>query len=73
MTWTTGEIEVIMVRRPKLAVALLQILAQRTVDLGHRIESFSRDDGPAVWRVLSCAFPGVWARPMVTARFRWPR
>jgi CRP/FNR family transcriptional regulator, cyclic AMP receptor protein len=44
MTWTTLEIEEIMVKRPKLAVALLQILAQRTMHFGLRIESFSVDN-----------------------------
>ena len=44
MIWTTVEIEDIMLKRPKLAVALLQILVQRTIDFGHRIESFSVDN-----------------------------
>src|SRR5437016_5277020 len=44
MTWTTSEIEEIIMRRPRLAVALLQILVQRTIDFTHRIESFSVDN-----------------------------
>jgi len=44
MTWTTAEIEDIVMRRPKLAVALLQILVQRTIEFTHRIESFSVDN-----------------------------
>jgi CRP/FNR family transcriptional regulator len=44
MTWTTAEIEDIATKRPRLAVALLQILVQRTVDFTHRIESFSLDN-----------------------------
>jgi len=44
MTWTTTEIEDIVMRRPKLAVALLQILVQRTIEFTHRIESFSVDN-----------------------------
>src|SRR6202522_3256582 len=40
MTWTSAEIEDIVMKRPKLAVALLQILVQRTLEFGHRIESF---------------------------------
>ncbi|HTS62188.1 MAG TPA: Crp/Fnr family transcriptional regulator [Candidatus Acidoferrales bacterium] len=44
MTWTTAEIEDIVTKRPRLAVALLQILVQRTVDFTHRIESFSLDN-----------------------------
>src|SRR5579863_3775106 len=41
MTWTTAEIEDIVMKRPRLAVALLQILVQRAIDFTHRIESFS--------------------------------
>jgi len=44
MMWTTAEIEDIVLRRPKLAVALLQVLVQRTVDFTQRIESFSCDN-----------------------------
>src|SRR6266567_4477063 len=44
MTWTTAEIEDIVMRRPRLAVALLQILVQRSIEFGHRIESFSVDN-----------------------------
>jgi CRP/FNR family transcriptional regulator len=44
MTWTTTEIEDIATKRPRLAVALLQILVQRTVDFTQRIESFSLDN-----------------------------
>lgn len=44
MTWTTSEIEDIVMRRPRLAIALLQILVQRSMDFGHRIESFSVDN-----------------------------
>jgi CRP/FNR family transcriptional regulator len=44
MTWTTAEIEDIVVKRPRLAVALMQILVQRTREFGHRIESFSVDN-----------------------------
>ncbi|MGA2148438.1 MAG: Crp/Fnr family transcriptional regulator [Bryobacteraceae bacterium] len=44
MMWTTEEIEDIVVRRPRLAVALLQVLVQRTIDFTHRIESFSSDN-----------------------------
>ena len=44
MTWTASEIEEIVMHRPLLAVALLQILVQRTIDFTHRIESFSVDN-----------------------------
>ena len=52
MTWTTAEIEDIVMRRPKLAVALLQILVQRTIEFTHRIESFSVDN---IARRLACS------------------
>ena len=44
MMWTTSEIEDIIMKRPRLAVALLQILVQRTIEFTHRIESFSVDN-----------------------------
>ena len=44
MMWTTSEIEELVLQRPRLAVALLQILVQRSIDFGHRIESFSVDN-----------------------------
>jgi len=44
MSWRIGEIEEIAARRPKLAVALLQLLAKRTAEFGERIESFSLDN-----------------------------
>jgi CRP/FNR family transcriptional regulator len=44
MTWRTSEIEELVLQRPRLAVALLQILVQRSIDFGHRIESFSVDN-----------------------------
>jgi len=44
MIWTINEIEDIATRRPKLAIALLQLLVQRSMDFGSRIESFSVDN-----------------------------
>jgi CRP/FNR family transcriptional regulator len=44
MTWSAAEIEEIVSRRPRLAIALLQIMAQRTLEFTHRIESFSVDN-----------------------------
>lgn len=41
MVWTMAEIEEIVMRRPRLGVALLQMLARRSIEFGHRIESFS--------------------------------
>ena len=43
MTWTVAEIEEIIIRRPRLGVALIQLLENRALDFVHRIESFSRD------------------------------
>jgi len=44
MTWTTLEIEDIAGKRPRLGIALLQLLVQRSMDFGSRIESFSVDN-----------------------------
>jgi CRP/FNR family cyclic AMP-dependent transcriptional regulator len=44
MTWSTSEIEEISMKRPKLAIALMQLLVQRSVDFAERIESFSVDN-----------------------------
>jgi CRP/FNR family cyclic AMP-dependent transcriptional regulator len=44
MAWTAAEIEGLAAKQPRLAVALLQVLAQRNIDLTQRIESFSIDD-----------------------------
>jgi CRP-like cAMP-binding protein len=44
MTWSTAEIEDIATRRPRLGIALLQLLVGRSVDFGARIESFSVDN-----------------------------
>jgi CRP-like cAMP-binding protein len=43
MMWTTSEIEDIIMNRPRLGMALLQIQVQREIDFTHRIESFSVD------------------------------
>jgi CRP/FNR family cyclic AMP-dependent transcriptional regulator len=43
MTWTSIEIEDLMMHRPRLAVALLQLMGQRSLHLVQRIESFSVD------------------------------
>src|SRR5690348_7391199 len=36
MTWTTAEIEDLVTHRPRLAIALLQILVQRSIEFGNR-------------------------------------
>ena len=43
MAWTMAEIEEIVMRSPRLGVALLQMLARRSIEFGCRIESFSVD------------------------------
>jgi CRP-like cAMP-binding protein len=43
MTWAIADMENLVMKRPRLAVALLQILGQRNADITRRIESFSRD------------------------------
>ncbi len=43
MAWTNAAIEDLVADRPKLALALIQLFAQRSTDLVQRIESFSGD------------------------------
>ncbi len=43
MAWTVPEIEILVTKRPRLAVALLQVLAQRNAQASLRIESFAID------------------------------
>ena len=43
MTWAVSDMEDLVMKRPRLAVALLQILAQRNAEFTRRIESFSVD------------------------------
>jgi CRP/FNR family transcriptional regulator len=44
MTWAAAEMEDLVMKRPRLAVALLQILAQRNLELTRRVESLSIDN-----------------------------
>jgi CRP/FNR family cyclic AMP-dependent transcriptional regulator len=44
MTWTNSAVEEIILRRPRLAIALVQTLVQRTMDFRQRIESFGVDN-----------------------------
>ena len=43
MAWSAGDIEAMLLKRPKLAIALLQVLAQRVAESAGRLASFSRD------------------------------
>jgi CRP/FNR family cyclic AMP-dependent transcriptional regulator len=43
MSWSREQIEETVESRPKLAVALLQLIARRSVEFGNRIESFSSE------------------------------
>ena len=43
MSWAISDIEELVTRRPRLAVALLQIFAQRNAEFSRRIESFAVD------------------------------
>jgi len=53
MSWTTPEIEDITNKQPRLAVALLQVLVQRTMEFSQRIESLCVDNiGQRVARTL---------------------
>ncbi len=44
MTWSLTTVADIMAREAKLGIALLQLLAQRGLDFGERLESFSVDN-----------------------------
>ncbi len=44
MSWTASAIQEIATRRPRLAVAPMQILVQRTINFTERLESFSMDN-----------------------------
>jgi CRP-like cAMP-binding protein len=43
MTWSRDEVEQHMVRRPRLGLALLQMLVKRCMDSARRIESFASE------------------------------
>lgn len=43
MAWAVSEMEELVTKRPRLAVALLQVLAQRNAEYTRRIESFAID------------------------------
>jgi len=44
MSWTSAEIEAAIAKRPRLGMALLQILVQRSGDMARRVESLSVDN-----------------------------
>jgi CRP/FNR family transcriptional regulator len=44
MAWTTVELEELLEKRPRLSIALVQLLVQRQRDFSERIESFSLDN-----------------------------
>jgi CRP/FNR family transcriptional regulator, cyclic AMP receptor protein len=70
MAWPAEEIDGLAEVRPKLAIALLQIVVERSLEYGHRIEGFSMDDaGCRLARTLirfsqrlGAAEPGGWHR-----------
>lgn len=43
MTWAVDDMEDLVTKRPRLAVALMQVLAQRNAEYTRRIESFAID------------------------------
>jgi CRP/FNR family transcriptional regulator len=43
MMWTRTDVEALVLRQPRLGVALLQTFTQRTIQLAERIESFSSE------------------------------
>jgi CRP/FNR family transcriptional regulator len=43
MAWPASDVEALVAKRPRLAIALLQVVAQRNIDFIRRIQSFSLD------------------------------
>ena len=43
MIWARDQVDELVVRKPRLGIALLQWLTQRSIELTHRIESFSSE------------------------------
>lgn len=43
MTWAISDMEALVVKRPRLAIALLQVVAQRNAEFSRRIESLALD------------------------------
>ena len=43
MMWAISDVEDLVMKRPRLAVALLQVLAQRNIEFTRRIESFATE------------------------------
>ena len=43
MIWARHQVEELVVRQPRLGIALVQWLTQRSIELTHRIESFSSE------------------------------
>jgi len=70
MAWSGAEIEDMVAKRPRLAVALLQILAQRSIDFTERIESLSVDN---IALARSSVLPAVWGPAEITDRPAWRR
>ena len=44
MTWTAAELENMILKRPRLGLAILQMLVQRAMGFSQRIETFSLDN-----------------------------
>ena len=44
MAWPVSDMEDLVTKRPRLAVALLQLVARRNAEFAHRIESFSLEN-----------------------------
>jgi hypothetical protein len=49
MMWTASAIDEIVKRRPRLAVALVQILVQRSINFTERLESCQRSSENVVF------------------------
>ena len=46
MTWSADELEELIVKRPRLGIALIQMIVHRSIGLEYRIQSFAREKIP---------------------------
>ena len=61
MTWAISDMEDLVTKRPRLAVALLQFLANRNADFTSRIESFATENIERRLARSSFVSPSGWA------------
>jgi len=60
MTWAISDMEDLVMKRPRLAIALLQILAQRTPSSLNGSRAFRSTPSNGGWHARSSTSPGAW-------------